>query len=147
MIQDDASSYLGKAFTLAVVLTNDVDHAESIVETAIDSLPAEIICEETLLAQVAASAWKRSQAAVQGLGQCQSIRQTSLPEELKRVFELPRQLRYCFSMRVLAGMSVHLCGRLIGLRPDQVTYLVDLSIQTLAKAARGKERRMSLAAR
>jgi hypothetical protein len=144
MIQANASRYLGRALTLAAVLTGPGDRTESIVETAIDSLPTNTFSEEALLAEVAAAAWKGSQAAEEGVDQYQLSHKTSLPEELQAVFELPRQLRYCFSIRVLAGMSAQVCGRLIGLRPYQVNYLVDLSIQILARAARRKELRMSL---
>ncbi len=135
MIQANASRYLGRAVTLAAVLNGQGDRTESIVQTAIDSLPAESFSEEALLAEVAATAWKGSQAAEEDVGQYQLSHKASLPEELQAVSELPRQLRYCFSIRVLAGMSAQVCGRLIGLRPYQVNYLVDLSIQILARAA------------
>jgi hypothetical protein len=137
-MRDAVDGYVNRAFILAALLTQDVEHAESIVAAAIEAVPAESFSETALLSQVASTAWIRSPAAE---------RLPAIPKELQSVSRLPRQLRWCFSMRILAGITTQVCAQITGLHEEQVTYFVQLSMQMLARSVRIRETRMPLVAR
>jgi DNA-directed RNA polymerase specialized sigma24 family protein len=135
---DAVDGYVSRAFILAALLTQDVEQAESIVAAAIEAVPAESFSETSLLSQVASTAWISSRAAE---------RLPAIPGELQSVSRLPRQLRWCFSMRVLEGITTQVCAQITGLHEEQVSSFVQLSMQMLAKSVRITERRTPLVAR
>jgi len=137
-MRDAVERYVKRAFMLAALLTQNVEHAESIVAAAIEAVPVESFSETALLSQVASTAWIRSPAAG---------RLPPIPRELQSVSRLPRQLRWCFSMRVLAGITTQVCAQITGLHEEQVSYFVQLSVQMLAKSVRIRERGIPLVAR
>jgi DNA-directed RNA polymerase specialized sigma24 family protein len=138
IMRDAVEGYVNRAFILGALLTQDTEHAESIVTAAIEAVPVESFSETALLSQVASTAWMRSPTAE---------RLPPIPRELQSVSRLPRELRWCFSMRVLAGITTQVCAQITGLHEEQVSYFVHLSMQMLAKSVRFTERRMPMVAR
>lgn len=142
-----ASSLVTTAYNLALILTGGSDSAESIVTAAIEAVPANELSETTLLTEVARTAWEKSEGVAPVLDEIDESDAFTVSCDLRDVFELPRGLRYCFSLRFLVGLTPYVCGKLIGLRSEQVDYLVMRSMLLLAKAAECKEQRMLTAAR
>lgn len=60
MTPDAAKRYVARAFTLAMVFTADLEHAEAVVMAAIEALPRETFSESALLLEVTRTAWNRS---------------------------------------------------------------------------------------
>jgi hypothetical protein len=135
MTRDCAGSHVVRAVTLARILTGRMTSAESSVMAAIEALPPDNTSELSFLAEVAKASWLISQTTTLKAQQGE-IEPTPLPEELKNVSKLPRELRYSFSMRVLAGLSVEACAEITGLGREQIEYLAQLSMQILARPAR-----------
>ena len=131
-----SDSGLGRAFILAFILAQDTERAEHIVATAIDTLPCNDFSEARLLAAVAAVAWTLRKEGVTRRERVDLAAQISIPVELQRVLELPIKLRYCFSLRALAGMTVWTCAQLTSLHPQQIEYLFQLAARTLAAATK-----------
>jgi hypothetical protein len=95
-----------RAFRAAHLLTGSVDQAESAVLRAIRSCDAESDAEEVLFqrAILAAVACPLGVASSPG---------PLLPTELLPVLDLEHDLRRCFVLRILIGMSRHDCSRLL----------------------------------
>lgn len=147
MSQISASSLINAAYNLAFILTGGSHSAESIVTEAIEAVPANELSERTLLAQVGKAAWERSETAAPVLNEIWESDTDSVLCSLRNLWELPRVLRYCFSLRFLVGLTSYACGKTLGLRSDQVDYLVMRSMLMIAKAAEQREQRMLTAAR
>ncbi len=129
---DTSEHGLCRAFILAFILAQNSERAEHIVAAAIDTLPYNDFSETRLLASVAAVAWR---SRTHGFTRCESIGvDLQIPAELQRVLELPTKLRYCFSLRVLAGMTVWTCAQLTSLRPEQIEYFLQLATRMLVVA-------------
>jgi hypothetical protein len=143
MTQDATGIYLGRAFALALILSNDAQDAESLVAMGIGALPDEHFSEAALLAEVATTAWNGSagEAAPDVAAGCGQ----RIPQELRAVAGLPKRQRFCFSMRVLAGMTATACAQLTGMSTEQVCLFVQMAMQALAKTPRSREREVSLA--
>ncbi len=132
---------LGRAFCLAFILAQNTERAEHIVATAIDTLPCNDFSEARLLTAVGAVAWTLRKEAVTPYERADVELQMSIPAELQYVLALPTKLRYCFSLRALAGMTVWTCAQLTSLQPEQIDYLFQLAAGMLAVAAKPRSAR------
>ncbi len=133
-----SDSGLDRAFVLAFILAHNTERAEHIVTTAIDTLPCNDFSEARLLAAVAAVAWTLRKEGVTRHDPVDVAVRMSIPAELQRVLELPMQLRYFFSLRALAGMTVWTCAQLTSLQPEQIEYFFQLAARMLAMATKPK---------
>lgn len=133
-----SDSGLDRAFVLAFILAQDTERAEHIVATAIDTLPCNDFSEARRLAAVAAVAWTLRKEGVTRHDHVDVAVWMSIPVELQRVLELPMQLRYFFSLRALAGMTVWTCAQLTSLQPEQIEYFFQLAARMLAMATNPK---------
>jgi hypothetical protein len=111
---------LSKAFVTALLLTGSVELAESAVSENAMLLDCDEPSVEALLQGVAES-------SIPPRGQNTVPRQTELerassllPFELRRVLHLAPDLRNCFVLRVLGGLSREVCARVLQLDIHQI---------------------------
>lgn len=112
---------LCKAFTVAFLISGDMETAESVVADAIESLAAEdltsdalLICASTLSIQRAA---RVADPSTENNG-CERF--FPLPPELQNVLDLPCLPRCCFVLRFLLGLSINTSACVLQLEPHQV---------------------------
>jgi hypothetical protein len=130
---ENTTDSAGQAFWLALLLTQGVEVAEAVVTAAIETVPCEEFTQSALMMEVGKTAWKMSRG-IQVSKPDVLKAGLMVPPELRRVVELPSQLRYCFCLRALVGMSAGACGQVMSLQPEEVDCLFQLSVCTLAAA-------------
>jgi hypothetical protein len=129
--QPIANHAVSRTFTTALLLTANLEQAEAATLDGIRWLDPEEASEEALfLASVKAAIASRRQATEQPeeLDRASSI----LPPELVRVLRLSLDLRHCFVLRVLAGLSREDCARLLHLGIEHVDEGTSAAARTLA---------------
>lgn len=88
---------------------------------------------EPALVQRAVEASLRSFDADSGAEQTESFNaETWLPVELLPVFRLPRTLRICYVLRVLAGLPAELCDQITGIEPSRVDRLAVIAMASFS---------------
>ena len=112
---DTMPSALDMAFRTALLLTGDTTTAEAAVTCAIDARDA--LSPGGLLIESVRSAVRRRTKSWDG-----PYEVDGLPAELRRLFMLQPLLRYCFVLRILAGLSPEVCAELLDI---SVTELED----------------------
>ena len=111
---------LENAFIAGLLLTGSVERAETaILESVRISCPDDLFSEALFRRTVHYSI--EPQNEVQAEQQKELDRAASiLPFELRCVLNLPRNLRYCYVLRILVGLSREVCAWLLHLEPSQV---------------------------
>jgi DNA-directed RNA polymerase specialized sigma24 family protein len=108
---------VNKAFLTAHLLTGSAEHAESAVMEALHSWEEED-GEEALFHGVISAA-ARGETTTEDQNEPDSSG-SFLRSELRAVLSLPPQLRRCFVLHILAGLSRQACARLLNLQTRQV---------------------------
>ena len=119
------------AFRTAHLLTASVHQAESAVLKAIESFDPDGDSEETLF-QSAMHAAVHGQVEVK-LQSASNQPASLVPVELQSVLDLSQNLRRCFVLRVLVGMSRQACARLLRLTVRSVDYYTCAAFHSLAE--------------
>jgi DNA-directed RNA polymerase specialized sigma24 family protein len=119
---------LGRALIAARLLTaTDLD-AETAVLSAIESWNSEVEDESALVQRALATALKRDADW--------AIRATNftllVPAELKSVLRLPPQLRRCFVLRILEGLTSAQCVGLLRVPPETLNHYTCEALWRLA---------------
>src|SRR5215472_435825 len=119
---------VSRAFLTSYLLSGSVEQAEGIVLDAIDSFDPDTHSEDAFVQGAI-------EAVVQG-----NLRRTGpverklfLPRELQSVLNLSNNLRQCFVLRVLAGLSAKSCVRLLGISAKKVDEYACIAIHCLAR--------------
>jgi hypothetical protein len=120
---------LTRAFNAAHLLTASILQAEAAVLKAIDRFDPSRDTDETLFGYAL-----RSAVQSQPGHQPESTGQP-LPKELQAVLNLARELRYCFVLRVLIGMSKQACAQLLGVNVQKVDECTCTAMRLLAGVA------------
>ena len=115
MAMDTMPSALDMAFRTALLLTGDTTTAEAAVTHGITA--CEDLSPRGLLIEALRSAVQRRTKSSDG-----PYEVDGLPTELRRLFMLRPLLRYCFVLRILAGLSPEVCAELLDI---SVTELED----------------------
>jgi DNA-directed RNA polymerase specialized sigma24 family protein len=123
-IENGLEHTMGRAFHTVHLLTANIPQAQNAVLEAIDLFDPDDDGEETLFryalrAGVQAQEVPRSDAGF-------------VPAELQSVLNLPRNLRHCFVLRFLAGLSRQDCARLLQLNTGEVDQYSCTALQRLA---------------
>ena len=108
---------VARSFRTAYLLTNSAEEAESAVVAGIESWNPEDEPGEALFHKVMTAALRRRR---QWEPPVRTAGRVWLPEELRAVLTLAPQIRRCFVLRNLVGMSAKTCAPLLGLLPNQV---------------------------
>ena len=137
-----AENIINRALRTAHLLTASMRQAENAVLEAIHSFDPARETEEMLFRHAL-------KAAIQGPDEASASNQPesagSVPaRELQAVLNLSPNLRRCFVLRILAGLSRQACARLLGLsahRVDQYTHAASLCLSGFDTLEDGMEER------
>ena len=139
-----AARELNRAFTLAVFLTGSIKSAEAAVLRAICALEAGDVHGDGLVSgTVEACVHIQRGLAARADGEM-VIYRAALPVELQRVLQLPLEMRQCFVLRNLVGLSLKASAGLLDLEPQEVTARTSAAMRDLAVIAEGERRTMAL---
>ena len=105
---------ISRLFFTALLITGTVESAEAAIEDSIDRTRREIV-PSLRVASMAVAA-----AAVTRAGAFDPHARLLLPEELRAVADLQPDLRICFVLRRLAGLTACEAAELIGMRPSEI---------------------------
>ena len=124
-----------RLFFTALLVTGSSESAEAALADSLD-----LIDDETKpSARAALTAVAAASAARIGEGRLAHVRNASLPKELVAVTKLRPDLRVCFVLRRLVGLTSAETSKLLSLNPPDVERrTIDASVQL----ARGAEPRM-----
>jgi hypothetical protein len=124
---------IGRAFLMAHLLTGNIEQAERATIEAIDSWnPGDESGATLLLNVLNAAARAEIKYEPRRPGQ-------HLPRELQAVLRLEPQPRRCFVLRVLAGLPLEACARLLHLDSRRLERYTCAAFQCLgAEAASGR---------
>jgi hypothetical protein len=113
------SDEFGRTFTIMTLLTGSAREAEAAMLDAIGRMcPGRVSKKELFLACAkAAIASRRAPEASPDTEDASAF----FPRELKRILLLPGNLRHCFVLRLLAGLSGEECERLNILNVEEST--------------------------
>lgn len=108
MEKDPAQSVVNAAFWIALLLGCDTAVAEAAVLEGIGT--SDNASRGSLMVEVVEATLRRRaiSAVAHDAGQL-------LPVELRRLFQLQPLLRDCFVLRILAGLSVDVCSKLLNI--------------------------------
>jgi len=124
---------IGRAFLMAHLLTGNIEQAERATMEAIDLWNPGDDTEATLLLKVLDAAARAEIKYAPGRPGY------DLPGELQAVFRLEPQPRRCFVLRVLAGLPLEACARLLHLDSRRLERYTCAAFQCLgAEAASGR---------
>jgi hypothetical protein len=124
------------AFRTAHLLTASVHQAESAVLKAIDSIDPDGDSEETLFGSTMHAAVGPVEHKLQSTPNQPASTGSSVPIELQGVLNLSKDLRRCFVLRVLVGMSRQACARLLRLNARRVDQYTCAALQCLSRECR-----------
>ena len=121
-----------QAVSLALLISGDMETAETVVADAIESLAAEDLSTEALFLCVCTLSIQRAcNAAAPSLRSKGYERSFMLPPELQNVLDLPRMPRYCFVLRFFLGLSLSTSASLLQLDQREVIDYSFAAVSTL----------------
>jgi len=124
---------LNKSFVAAILLTANMERAECAVLRSISLLDESVsygsLLRGTIKASLAGSIGIKEQGREE-LAEACSI----LPLELQHVLRLSKDLRHCFVLRILLGLSRGACASLLGLDVQGIDERTCASILQLTVA-------------
>jgi hypothetical protein len=142
--EGDAYKALDEAFRGAWFFTGSTDAAEYAVLDGIAALNVGRIAADVLLIETARSAMRRRA----DLGSQSAQASSHLPWELQRLYLLAPIQRDCFVLRVLLGITVGSCSRILNLGIKDFEEMLCAALQELPRLeARESTRREYTAAR
>ena len=121
---------INKAFLTAHLLTGSIAQAESAVTDALASWDKDKDSLADLFQAVLDAAVRRQDSGAPGSTEPDSGG-SLLPTELQTVLALSLELRRCFVLRMLAGLSVAMCARLLQLNPRRVKQYTCAALKRL----------------
>ena len=122
---------LNKCFLTAHLITGSSIQAEKAVMEAIDHWDPDEGDKSRLFRLTLESALK-SMIAVSRPGSDEECSADFLPDEMRRVLELPPNLRCCFVIRILAGLALLVCSQLLHLGVHQIDQYCCDAMKSLA---------------
>jgi DNA-directed RNA polymerase specialized sigma24 family protein len=122
---------IGRAFLAAHLLTANTGQAERSVVEAMESWDPDDNSDEVLFQQVLRSVLQANVEGVPSSSNDPDSPDSLLPIELKAVLLLPPQLRHCFVLRMLVGLSRQTCARLLHLHSREVDRYTREALQRL----------------
>jgi hypothetical protein len=123
----DLLKTLHQAFLTALLLTGSAERAEAAVIGGISASDLDYQCEEELLFETVKSAIQLNSEIPRQFKRALSI----LPLELRSVLLLPLLSRQCFVMRVLVGLNLEACAKILHLDIHKVEESTLTAMETL----------------
>jgi hypothetical protein len=118
------------AFVVGLLLTGSMKQAEDAVVETIDCSDTKQICGEQLLQGVIRSSLRSEQMVAPEISEEASS--AMLPLDLRRVLNLPRDLRVSFVLRMLLGLPREVCAWLLHIEPEEVRRRTQEAMTKLA---------------
>jgi hypothetical protein len=109
--QPEMSRAIDRVFRVALLLTGSVESAEIAVSQGITALERHRVSGDNLLLETVKFATRRRAGPPEQIDQACSI----LPYELCRVLLIKLDLRHCFVLRVLLGLTRETCVHILHL--------------------------------
>jgi DNA-directed RNA polymerase specialized sigma24 family protein len=110
---------IDRAFLTALLLTGSAERAEDAVIEALDLWDEEEEHDELMYAAARAAVASRSESKKLAGEELESA-MLLVPAELRGVLRLSSELRQCFVLRILLGLSTRACARALELHVRQV---------------------------
>lgn len=107
-----------KLFIAALLLTGSAAKAELSILEGIETFDGKASSNARLRATLNAAIAPR-ETIHREISGAQDLSTLGLPVELRRVLLLPENLRHCFVLRLLVGLPLRECSRLLSLEPCQ----------------------------
>lgn len=127
---------LSTIFCIVWLLTGSTAHAEQALANAISLVDSEMLSEQVLLLASVRFALANGSVVNTAPGKT-DVTKHGLPIELHRIFLLPTDQRYCFVLRVLAGLSCELCCRLLNRDRAQIEESTGRALVALSGMRQG----------
>ncbi len=123
---------LSQCFLAAILLTANKGRAEAAVVGSISLLECEFTSDGALLrGTIKASLASSASFAEQTVGELAEAG-SALPLELRHVLHVSQDLRQCFVLRILLGLSREACAALLGIDVQHIDELTCASVFQLA---------------
>jgi len=127
--KNEISKALDRAFCAAFMLTGNMQAAELAVLNGIAATECYRAGDDVFL-------FETVKAAIQG--RPDSLHQSQqppahLPLELRRLFQLTPISRDCFVLRILLGMAVETCSRILHRRIEEIEDVLCVTLQELPR--------------
>jgi DNA-directed RNA polymerase specialized sigma24 family protein len=132
----DIEHTISRAFLTAHLLTASTEQAESATMEAIDSWDPDEETEEVLFRSVLDAAARAQIEYVPSSSNKCDVAGSYLPAELQAVLRLAPQLRRCFVLRILVGLSPQVCARLLHLPSRRVDRYACAALECLGSLDR-----------
>jgi hypothetical protein len=118
------------AFLIGLLLTGSMKQAEDAVMESVDCSDASDLSGERIFRRVIDSLCSTFTRPAWDIFDDDSA--AVLPPELRRVLNLPRELRACFVLRLLIGLPCESCARLLQVDPSEIGSRLQRAITKLA---------------
>jgi hypothetical protein len=125
--RSEISKALGQAFRGAFMLTGSTEVAENAVLDGIAASESGNISDHVLIVETAKSAIQRRPGFPAQSEQALS----NFPLELQRLFLLAPIHRQCFVLRILLGMTIETCSRIVRLTIEQTEEMLCAALREL----------------
>lgn len=129
--EPESRNAASKAFITAVLLTKSIIRAEDAVLNGICALDVGDLPQDKLILRtiegIVLSDSYIPQAARREIQAAAKI----LPPELQKVLHMPRELRYVYVLRILAGLTPQICAWLLGWEIAQVAHFTRAAMLNL----------------
>lgn len=122
------SDSLRLAFWTAWLFSGDASSAELAVLDALDG--CQDISRPDFFVGIVKSAIRRKGTSSSSVGGLQRI-----PSELRRIISLQSQLRHCFVLRVLLGLSPEICAELLSIAIPELENAAHAAMRELSRAS------------
>jgi DNA-directed RNA polymerase specialized sigma24 family protein len=129
--ESDIEDTISRAFLTAHLLTASTEQAESATMEAIDSWNPDEQTSEVLFRSVVDAAARAHVKHAPSISNKSGVAESYLPVELRAVLRLTPQLRRCFVLRVLAGLSPQVCAQLLHLHSRRVDRYACAALECL----------------
>ena len=127
--KNEVSKALDRAFCAAFMLTGSMQAAEHAVLNGIAATEGYGAGDDAfLLGTIKAAIQRRADSPHQSHQRC-----AQLPLELRRLFLLAPISRDCFVLRILLGIPVGICSRILHRRVEEIEEVLCAALQDLAR--------------
>ena len=127
--KNEVSNALDGAFRAAFMLTGSTQAAERAVFDGIAATEFDSVVDDVFLLETVKAAIQRRPDSAHQSQQPPSC----LPLELRRLFLLAPISRDCFVLRILLGIQVGICSRILHRRVEEIEDVLCAALQDLAR--------------
>ncbi|HMF78454.1 MAG TPA: hypothetical protein VK604_22540 [Bryobacteraceae bacterium] len=135
LLETESCNALNKAFLTATLLTKSIKRAEEAVLDGISALDVDDLPSEKLLLRTIEGIISGNGALADPAAEEIEEASAILPFELQNLLRMPRRSRFCYVLRILAGVPSESCGAMLHWDRDQVDKCISAAMFNLAGQA------------